>query len=142
MYVLRVSSFLVVVMALLLSLTIVEGQQRTRQRKQQLVAKRPASPRSELLCDGDVSFELITGFVYSSAEDIIDSKIGTLMLSECMEQCHKNPRCQALNFETGLCVIFQTAAGEDSGKEKDLRIKLVWTDYSSSRYVYCVMWLK
>ncbi|KAK8722810.1 hypothetical protein OTU49_012054, partial [Cherax quadricarinatus] len=62
----------------------------------------------------EVSFELITGFVYSSADDIIDSKIGTLLLGECIEFCRNNPRCQALNFETGLCVLFKTAAGENS----------------------------
>ncbi|XP_045618140.1 uncharacterized protein [Procambarus clarkii] len=62
----------------------------------------------------EVSFELITGFVYSSADDIIDSKIGTLVLGECIEYCRLNSRCQALNFETGLCVLFKTAAGENS----------------------------
>lgn len=66
-------------------------------------------------CDGDMEFELITGFVYSSADDIIESNIGALQMSECLEQCRKNPSCLALNFETGLCVLFKTAAGEDSG---------------------------
>ncbi|XP_037790105.1 LOW QUALITY PROTEIN: uncharacterized protein LOC119585560 [Penaeus monodon] len=74
---------------------------------------RPAT-RADNTCSGDVSFELITGFVYSSADDIIDSKIGTLLLSECMEHCRANEQCQALNFETGLCVLFKTAAGENS----------------------------
>lgn len=66
-------------------------------------------------CDGDVEFELITGFVYSNADDIIESNIGALRMQECIEECKKNPLCLALNFETGLCVQFRTAAGERSG---------------------------
>lgn len=76
------------------------------------------SARSQIQCEGDIEFELITGFVYSSADDIIESNIGALQMSECLEQCRKNPSCLALNFETGLCVLFKTAAGEDSGKNK------------------------
>ncbi|XP_050723631.1 uncharacterized protein LOC127002106 [Eriocheir sinensis] len=69
----------------------------------------PLSP-----CSGGESFELITGFVYSSSKEIIDSRVGTLRLSECIEYCRESPRCRALNFETGLCVLFKSAAGEDS----------------------------
>lgn len=70
---------------------------------------------SAMQCDGEIDFELITGFVYSSADDIIESNIGALHMNECVDQCRKNPACMALNFETGLCVLFKTAAGEDSG---------------------------
>lgn len=73
----------------------------------------PSSP-----CAGGESFELITGFVYSSSKEIIDSRVGTLLLSDCMEYCRAKPRCMALNFETGLCVLFKSAAGENSGKNR------------------------
>jgi len=63
-----------------------------------------------------LEFELITGFVYSSADDIIESNIGALQLSECLAQCKKNAECLALNFETGLCVLFKTRAGDNSEK--------------------------
>lgn len=71
---------------------------------------------SPLTCQGAVSFELITGFVFSSSKEIIDSRVGTLLLSDCIELCRGNNGCRALNFETGLCVLFRSAAGEDSGK--------------------------
>lgn len=84
-------------------------KQRRLRRPQQAQAR-------QIQCDGDLEFELITGFVYSSADDIIESNIGALQMSECLEQCRKNSACLALNFETGLCVLFKTAAGEDSGE--------------------------
>ncbi|XP_076063382.1 uncharacterized protein LOC143038253 [Oratosquilla oratoria] len=65
-------------------------------------------------CRGTVDFELITGFVYSSAEDIMQSKVGTLELSECLAECLSSDECQAINFETGLCVLFLSSAGEIS----------------------------
>lgn len=83
----------------------------------------PANPafsvdNPQLSCTGGESFELITGFVYSSSKEIIDSRVGTLLLSDCIEYCRTNPQCQALNFETGLCVLFKSAAGENSGKAR------------------------
>ncbi|XP_071515914.1 uncharacterized protein [Panulirus ornatus] len=110
MYILRL------VLLPVLVATLTEGQ-RNRERQTRPANRRPETSfltRSELTCDGDISFELITGFVYSSAEDIMDSKIGTLLLSDCMAECSANPDCQALNFETGLCVLFKTAAGDNS----------------------------
>lgn len=87
---------------------------RRRQRRPMQITARSNTQQ----CDGDIEFELITGFVYSSADDIIESNIGALQMSECLEQCRKNPACLALNFETGLCVLFKTAAGEDSGESQ------------------------
>ncbi|CAL4123343.1 unnamed protein product, partial [Meganyctiphanes norvegica] len=85
---------------------------------EKVVAQRPTdTPFTDTSddCDGDTSFELITGYVYSSADDIMDSKIGTLQLTECIELCQSQPQCQALNFETGLCVLFRSQAGDNSG---------------------------
>ncbi|XP_064113013.1 uncharacterized protein LOC135219835 [Macrobrachium nipponense] len=102
-----------------LTSTAVEGQGGTRRRQKPAKRQPPAvtllSTRNEPDCNGEETFELITGFVYSSADDIIDSQIGTLQLSDCIDLCQENPQCQALNFETGLCVLFRTAAGENSG---------------------------
>lgn len=112
------SFLLTLVLAATLLTPSVEGQGGTRRR--QTPGKRrpqiaPVSTRQvDPGCEGDVAFELITGFVYSSADDIIDSKIGTLQLGECIDFCKQSPQCQALNFETGLCVLFKTAAGENS----------------------------
>lgn len=108
-------------LALVLVLVATAAQAQGNRRLQAPARGRPqARPatRADNVCSGDISFELITGFVYSSADDIIDSKIGTLLLSECMEHCRANELCQALNFETGLCVLFKTAAGENSGEIK------------------------
>ncbi|XP_068220289.1 uncharacterized protein [Palaemon carinicauda] len=109
---------LTLVLLATLTSTAVEGQAGTRKR-QKPTRRQPQvtllSTRNEPFCEGEETFELITGFVYSSADDIIDSQIGTLLLSDCIDLCLKKEGCQALNFETGLCVLFKTAAGENSG---------------------------
>ncbi|XP_053206673.1 uncharacterized protein LOC128397362, partial [Panonychus citri] len=62
-------------------------------------------------CDqNDLSFELITGFVYSSSSESIATIPGTLRLTDCLNRCRSNSTCQSLNFETGLCVLFSTSA--------------------------------
>jgi len=90
------------------------GQRFLKQRR----LRRPMqlSASAAMQCDGEVDFELITGFVYSSADDIIESNIGALYMNECVDTCRKNPACMAINFETGLCVLFKTSAGEESQK--------------------------
>ncbi len=66
--------------------------------------------------DADVHFELITGFVYTAPDDMLDSRPGTLMLTDCIELCRRNATCRAANFETGLCVLFASSAEEYPGK--------------------------
>ena len=107
----KLSLQLFLVLGLLAHAVVAQRVVRRQRRPHQL-----ASAQSEFKCDGDVEFELITGFVYSSADDIIESNIGALHVSECIAQCRKKPSCMALNFETGLCVLFKTATGDDSGK--------------------------
>ena len=63
----------------------------------------------------ETTFEIVTGFVYSSPVDILES-LETLMLSDCIEQCHKNDSCQSVNFETGLCVLFSSSSLTQPGK--------------------------
>ncbi|KAG5673720.1 hypothetical protein PVAND_003740 [Polypedilum vanderplanki] len=58
----------------------------------------------------NISFELVTGYVYSSPKDVLDSIPGTLMLTDCLEQCQLNESCKSINYETGLCVLFASNA--------------------------------
>ncbi|KAK3850406.1 hypothetical protein Pcinc_042891 [Petrolisthes cinctipes] len=57
-----------------------------------------------------VSFELVTGYVYSAPADMLDSQPGTLMLTDCIDMCRNNRSCMAVNYETGLCVLFSSNA--------------------------------
>uniref|UniRef100_A0A0K2U2F7 Putative LOC100169340 [Acyrthosiphon pisum] n=1 Tax=Lepeophtheirus salmonis TaxID=72036 RepID=A0A0K2U2F7_LEPSM len=59
-----------------------------------------------------VQFEIVTGFVFTSPDDMLDSRPGTLMLTDCIELCKQNSTCKSANFETGLCVLFQSSANE------------------------------
>ena len=61
-------------------------------------------------------FELITGYVYTAPDDMLDSRPGTLMLTDCIELCRRNATCKSANFETGLCVLFGSSAEEYPGE--------------------------
>ena len=63
----------------------------------------------------DTHFELVTGYVYTAPDDMLDSRPGTLMLTDCIELCRRNVTCKAANFETGLCVLFASSAEEFPG---------------------------
>ena len=68
-------------------------------------------------CPADlVTFEVITGFVYTAPQDMLDSQPGTLILNDCIETCRANSSCKAINFETGLCVLFSSSADENKSK--------------------------
>jgi len=67
-----------------------------------------------------VSFEIVTGFVYTAPADMLDSQPGSLMLTDCIDTCRKNESCKSINYETGLCVMFSSSADDDSG-ERTLR---------------------
>ncbi|EEC00548.1 conserved hypothetical protein, partial [Ixodes scapularis] len=62
--------------------------------------------------NGYITFEVITGSVYSAPSDTIELKPGTLQLTECLNHCKRNATCQSINFETGLCVLFTSSATE------------------------------
>lgn len=69
-----------------------------------------------LNCPEDsVTFELITGYVYSAPADMLDSQPGTLMLTDCIQTCRQNASCQSINYETGLCVLFSSNADSMPG---------------------------
>lgn len=72
----------------------------------------------------DTTFELRTGYVFTSPQEILDTRPDTLQLSECIDACRANTSCAALNFETGLCVLFRTNALDAPGK--------IQTSFSSS----------
>ena len=59
---------------------------------------------------GFITFELITGYVYTSPGDTMELVPGTLKLTDCLTLCNANATCQAINFETGLCVLFSSSA--------------------------------
>ena len=64
----------------------------------------------------DTHFELVTGYVYTAPDDMLDSRPGTLMLTDCIELCRRNVTCKSANFETGLCVLFGSSAQDYPGK--------------------------
>jgi hypothetical protein len=74
-------------------------------------------PLAEGDCPADeISFEMVTGFVYTAPSDMLDSQPGTLMLTDCIDTCRKNSSCKSINYETGLCVLFSSNADEGTGK--------------------------
>lgn len=72
-------------------------------------------------CDPEmVGFELVTGYVYTAPTNLLESIPGTLMLTDCLETCQANDSCQAVNYETGLCVLFSSNADSNPGKIESL----------------------
>ena len=68
-------------------------------------------------CDADnVSFEMVTGYVYTAPADMLDSQPGTLMLTDCIDTCRANSTCRSINYETGLCVLFSSNADQNDGE--------------------------
>ena len=63
-----------------------------------------------------VSFEVVTGYVYTAPADMLDSQPGTLMLTDCIDTCRGNSSCKSINYETGLCVLFSSSADEEGGQ--------------------------
>jgi hypothetical protein len=63
----------------------------------------------------DVHFEMMTGFVYSAPSEIMATSAGVLLLKDCLEQCRQNVSCHAINFETGLCVLFAGNSNDQPG---------------------------
>lgn len=68
-------------------------------------------------CDPEmVGFELVTGYVFTAPTNMLESIPGSLMLTDCLETCQANDSCQAVNYETGLCVLFSSNADSNPGK--------------------------
>jgi hypothetical protein len=64
----------------------------------------------------DVHFEMMTGYVYSAPGEILVTSPGVLLLRDCLEQCRRNDSCRAINFETGLCVLFSASYTDQPGR--------------------------
>ena len=58
---------------------------------------------------------LFIRYVFSAPSHILDDIPGTLMLTDCLEQCQANDTCRAVNYETGLCVLFSSDADQLPG---------------------------
>lgn len=56
-------------------------------------------------------------YVFSAPEQLLESMPGTLMLTDCLEACQANESCGAVNYETGLCVLFSANSDKLPGKE-------------------------
>jgi hypothetical protein len=83
-------------------------------------------------CDPDmIGFEMVTGYVYSSPKDLLDSIPGTLMLTDCLEACQSNEQCKAVNYETGLCVLFGSTADQHPGMSIYL-----WTSWAKLLFLW------
>ena len=76
----------------------------------------PALALSQDCAPDAVSFEMVTGYVYTAPSDMLDSQPGTLMLTECINTCRQNASCKAINYETGLCVLFSSNADDNDGE--------------------------
>ena len=64
----------------------------------------------------DEAFELVTGYVFTSPDTILDTRPGVLKLEKCIQACQSNSTCLSVNYETGLCILFSTSAEETPGK--------------------------
>ena len=103
--------------ALVLLLTTTVGLSDAQRFDLSSLSLRAAAQSGGFTCaDKDTHFELVTGFVYTAPDDMLDSRPGTLMLTDCIELCRRNATCKSANFETGLCVLFGSSAEEFPGK--------------------------
>ncbi|GAB6029742.1 hypothetical protein CHUAL_005458 [Chamberlinius hualienensis] len=69
---------------------------------------------SQECSEEDMTFELVTGYVHTAPSDTIDNRPGTLFLLDCLQACRNNQSCLSVNFETGLCVLFNSNANSAS----------------------------
>ncbi|XP_015791416.1 uncharacterized protein LOC107368149 [Tetranychus urticae] len=70
----------------------------------------PSSSSVDCLPPYMSTFELVTGYVFSSADDTMETISGVLQLTECLSKCGENVTCRSVNFETGLCVLLRSDA--------------------------------
>ena len=92
--------------------------QRNRFGNTPVLAGRQNSNAQDECPQDQISFEMITGYVYTAPADMLDSQPGTLMLTDCIDTCRANASCRSINYETGLCVLFASSADENQGNFK------------------------
>ena len=73
---------------------------------------------------------------------MLDSIPGTLMLTDCLEQCQSNDSCSSVNYETGLCILFSSNADKLPGKFFVGIIMEQWIlhDHSSTEDAQTISW--
>lgn len=59
-------------------------------------------------------------YVFSAPDQLLESMPGTLMLTDCLEACQANESCGAVNYETGLCVLFSSNADKLPGNKQSI----------------------
>lgn len=58
----------------------------------------------------------MTGYVFQpdkikgQTESQVDYVPATFELTDCLRKCYENEKCQSVNFETGLCILFKSSA--------------------------------
>lgn len=55
--------------------------------------------------------------MFSAPDQLLESMPGTLMLTDCLEACQANESCGAVNYETGLCVLFSANSDKLPGNK-------------------------
>ena len=82
--------------------------------------------QAQLVCPKrDEAFELVTGYVFTSPDTILDTRPGVLKLEDCIETCRRNSSCWSVNYETGLCVLFSSSAENTPGKPISVLLTLM-----------------
>lgn len=107
---------LFVLWALVASLSVVQGQDEPEQPTEPATTSAPVSSDPTQCPAEQVSFEMVTGFVYTAPADMLDSQPGTLMLTDCIDTCRQNSSCRSINYETGLCVLFSSNADDNDSQ--------------------------
>lgn len=89
--------------------------------------------------NGQLTFEISTGFIYKSASAETLAMIpGTLQLTDCLDFCLHNNSCLAINFEMGLCVLLASSAKQHPANLYSSQFP-VFTIYAEKE---CLMWGK
>lgn len=83
------------------------------------------SCKSFAFCHSNLYIFSSYSYVFSAPGKLLDSLPGTLMLTDCLEACQGNETCHAVNYETGLCVLFSANADQLPGKFKKSLEKLI-----------------
>ena len=98
----------------------------------------PEKTLSQQVCPPrDIAFELITGFVFTSPNTIVDTRPGVLKLDECIDACRRNSTCLSVNYETGLCVLFSSSAEKTPGKRNVLDTLVSLVDNRWQGHIWC-----
>ena len=80
----------------------------------------------------DENYILKTFYLSHSDIDILSLQTGVTDIVSCLSQCRAAGDCLSVNYETGLCVLFNSSATKLSGlslifhKERKKLLKHIW----------------